>query len=77
MHQKMAATMEKCLLEIRAIQRAARRIPGLSRSGRDGRDYFAHAEGWTCPKEFGWAQLEGSWRAHQIPITDPVTNPAH
>ena len=34
-------------------------------------------KGWTCPKELDGHKLEGSWRAHQIPITDPVTNPAH
>src|ERR1019366_4267212 len=34
-------------------------------------------KGWTCPKEIDGKRLEGSWRAHQVPITDPVTNPAH
>ena len=34
-------------------------------------------KGWTCPKELDGHKLEGSWRAHQIPIADPVTNPAH
>jgi xylulose-5-phosphate/fructose-6-phosphate phosphoketolase len=34
-------------------------------------------KGWTGPKEVDGHKLEGSWRAHQIPITDPVTNPAH
>ena len=34
-------------------------------------------KGWTCPKELDGHKLEGSWRAHQIPITDPVTNPTH
>ena len=34
-------------------------------------------KGWTCPKELDGHKLEGSWRAHQIPIPDPVQNPAH
>ena len=34
-------------------------------------------KGWTCPKEIDGHKLEGSWRAHQMPIIDPVTNPAH
>ena len=34
-------------------------------------------KGWTCPKEIDGHKLEGSWRAHQMPILDPVTNPAH
>jgi xylulose-5-phosphate/fructose-6-phosphate phosphoketolase len=34
-------------------------------------------KGWTGPKELDGHKIEGSWRAHQIPILDPVTNPAH
>ncbi len=34
-------------------------------------------KGWTCPKDLDGHKLEGSWRAHQMPILDPVTNPAH
>jgi len=33
-------------------------------------------KGWTCPKELDGHRLEGSWRAHQMPILDPVSNPA-
>ena len=36
-----------------------------------------HTERWTCPKELDGHKLEGSWRAHQMPILDPVTNPFH
>ena len=78
MHQKMAATMEKCLLEIRAIQRAARANPGVEpERPRWPMIILRTPKGWTCPKELDGHKLEGSWRAHQIPITDPVTNPAH
>ena len=34
-------------------------------------------KGWTDPKELDGHRLEGSWRSHQIPIADPMTNPAH
>ena len=34
-------------------------------------------KGWTCPKELGGHRLEDSWRAHQVPVDDPVKNPAH
>jgi len=30
-------------------------------------------KGWTGPKEVD-AQGEGTWRAHQVPVLDPVTN---
>ena len=76
MHQKMAATMEHCVKEIRAIQEYARR------NGSAERPYWPMIvlrtpKGWTCPKEIDGHKLEGSWRAHQMPILDPVTNPKH
>jgi xylulose-5-phosphate/fructose-6-phosphate phosphoketolase len=33
-------------------------------------------KGWTCPKEVDGLKLEGTWRAHQVPIADTST-PAH
>jgi len=32
-------------------------------------------KGWTCPRELDGHRLEDSWRAHQVPITDLVSNP--
>jgi xylulose-5-phosphate/fructose-6-phosphate phosphoketolase len=34
-------------------------------------------KGWTGPKVVDGKQIEGTFRAHQVPITDPATNPAH
>jgi xylulose-5-phosphate/fructose-6-phosphate phosphoketolase len=31
-------------------------------------------KGWTGPKEVDGHQVEGTWRAHQVPILDPATN---
>jgi xylulose-5-phosphate/fructose-6-phosphate phosphoketolase len=79
MHRKMADAMEKCVLEIRAIQQQARSLPEgapLERP-RWPMIVLASPKGWTCPKEIDGHKLEGSWRAHQMPILDPVTNPAH
>ncbi len=82
MHQKMAATMERCYVEIRAIQDGARSAAGANSSGDVKRPRWPMIilrtpKGWTCPKELDGHKLEGSWRAHQIPIPDPMTNPAH
>jgi xylulose-5-phosphate/fructose-6-phosphate phosphoketolase len=78
MHQKMAAVTEKCVTEIRAIQSAARANAGVEpERPRWPMIILRTPKGWTCPKELDGHKLEGSWRAHQIPITDPVTNPAH
>ena len=78
MHQKMAAVMDLCMCEIRAIQAAARANPDVEPTRPVWPMIILRTpKGWTCPKELDGHKLEGSWRAHQIPITDPVTNPAH
>src|ERR1019366_8218142 len=82
MHQKMAAVMEHCVTEIRAIQAGARSTARANPEKEPERPRWPMIilrtpKGWTCPKELDGHKLEGSWRAHQIPITDPVTNPAH
>jgi xylulose-5-phosphate/fructose-6-phosphate phosphoketolase len=79
MHPKMAAVMEHCITEIRAIQQKARSaVPGTPvERPRWPMIILRTPKGWTCPKEIDGHKLEGSWRAHQMPILDPVTNPAH
>jgi xylulose-5-phosphate/fructose-6-phosphate phosphoketolase len=76
MHQRMAAVMEHCVLEIRAIQENARRN-GSAERPHWPMIVMRTPKGWTCPKEIDGHKLEGSWRAHQMPILDPVTSPAH
>jgi xylulose-5-phosphate/fructose-6-phosphate phosphoketolase len=76
MHQAMAATMEKCVLEIKAIQKKARE------SGKPFRPRWPmivlrSPKGWTAPRSVDGHYLEGFWRAHQVPIPDVATNPAH
>jgi xylulose-5-phosphate/fructose-6-phosphate phosphoketolase len=79
MHPKMAAVLEHCILEIRAIQQKARSAPAGTPPERPRWPMIVlrTPKGWTCPKELDGHKLEGSWRAHQMPITDPLNNPAH
>ncbi len=78
MHQLMAETMEKCIVEIRDIQAAARaNLSAIPQRPRWPMIILRTPKGWTCPKTLDGHNLEGSWRAHQMPILDPVTNPAH
>jgi xylulose-5-phosphate/fructose-6-phosphate phosphoketolase len=79
MHQKMAAAMERCVTEIRATQEQARSAGAGVEPKRPHWPMIVlrTPKGWTCPKELDGHKLEGSWRAHQIPIADPVKNPAH
>ena len=34
-------------------------------------------KGWTGPKQVDGHQVEGSWRAHQVPVLDVKSNPEH
>lgn len=81
MHYRMAEVMETCILDIRAIQNKARSTP-LTANDQPERPCWPmivlrSPKGWTGPKKVDGHKVEGSWRAHQIPILDPVTNPAH
>ena len=73
MHQKMAATLEHCIGEIRSIQQQAR-DSGRAERPRWPMIVLRSPKGWTGPKEVDGHRVEGSWRAHQVPILDPATN---
>ncbi|HTD96503.1 MAG TPA: phosphoketolase family protein [Edaphobacter sp.] len=79
MHPLMAEVMERCVVEIREIQKKARSAPAgtVPERPRWPMIILRSPKGWTCPKEIDGHKLEGSWRAHQMPVLDPVTNPAH
>ena len=79
MHQLMATVTEQCIQEIRAIQHEARNASSETAPKRPRWPMIIlrSPKGWTCPKELDGHKLEGSWRAHQMPILDPTTNPAH
>jgi xylulose-5-phosphate/fructose-6-phosphate phosphoketolase len=76
MHRKMAAALEDCVERIRSIQADARRSGNALRP-RWPMIILRTPKGWTAPAELDGHKLEGSWRAHQIPIGDIVENPAH
>ncbi|KAI9370215.1 XFP N-terminal domain-containing protein [Aspergillus egyptiacus] len=76
MHQAMAATLEHCVLEIKKIQKEAR-DSGKPFRARWPMIILRTPKGWTAPREVDGKYLEGFWRAHQIPITDVLTNDAH
>jgi xylulose-5-phosphate/fructose-6-phosphate phosphoketolase len=76
MHQKMAATVESCIRQIRAIQQEARRT-GKPDRPRWPMIILRSPKGWTGPKEVDGHKLENFWRAHQIPVLDVKANPEH
>ncbi|MEP7007776.1 MAG: phosphoketolase family protein [Sphingomonas bacterium] len=78
-HQQLAATMDLALERIRAIQAEAR-APGASAGGAERPRWpmiiFRTPKGWTGPKQVDGKPVEGTWRAHQVPIAS-FTNPEH
>ncbi len=74
MHQAMAATMDHCVREIRDIQGRARTSSDTTRPMWP-MIVLRTPKGWTGPKEVDGHRVEGSWRAHQVPLTGVVENP--
>ena len=74
MHQAMAATMERCITKIREYQNEAR-DSGKPFRPRWPMIVLRTPKGWTGPRKIGDHYSEGFWRAHQVPITDVLTNP--
>jgi len=73
MHHRMAATLDEAIGRIRAIQRAAR--AGEAERPRWPMIVLRSPKGWTGPKEIKGHKVEGSWRAHQVPIADVREDP--
>src|ERR1700752_4046368 len=76
MHQRMAATLDRAMGEIRAAQGAARDSNTASRP-RWPMIVLRSPKGWTGPKEINGHKVEGSWRSHQVPFGDVRNNPAN
>ncbi|MBV9501449.1 MAG: phosphoketolase family protein [Acidobacteriaceae bacterium] len=76
MHQAIAATLEHCIGRIRSIQEEARRTK-VSTRPRWPLIILRTPKGWTAPAEIDHHKVEGSWRAHQVPMTDVASNPGH
>jgi len=76
MHQLMAATLDRVMDEIHAIQAAARSGKRVERP-RWPMIVLRSPKGWTGPKEVDGKKSEGSWRSHQVPFGNLAENPKH
>jgi xylulose-5-phosphate/fructose-6-phosphate phosphoketolase len=75
-HQALAGALDEALDRIAEIQQAARE------AGDDSRPQWPMIvlrtpKGWTGPKEVDGLPVEGTWRSHQVPVTDVRGNPDH
>src|SRR6202021_1561198 len=77
MHRLMAGAFETAFARFRAIQMAARRGSAARPRPTWPMIVLRSPKGWTGPKEGDGLNVEGFWRAHQVPIADPRENPAH
>ncbi|MCW3044137.1 MAG: Fructose-6-phosphate phosphoketolase [Actinobacteria bacterium] len=75
-HQRMAAVLDEALDEIAGIQRAAR-SGGFAQRPRWPMIVLRTPKGWTGPKEVDGQPVEGTFRAHQVPLNEVRTNPGH
>ena len=75
MHQLMAATLDRVLDEIAALQKAAR-AGATPVCPQWPMIVLRSPKGWTGPKTVDGLKTEGYWRAHQVPIPD-MSKPEH
>jgi xylulose-5-phosphate/fructose-6-phosphate phosphoketolase len=77
MHEAMAKTLDTVIEEIRSIQDSARKSTQPPERPTWPMIVLISPKGWTGPKFVNGKKVEGTFRAHQVPITDPATNPEH
>jgi xylulose-5-phosphate/fructose-6-phosphate phosphoketolase len=70
MHQRLAGTLDRILSQIRQIQSTARAKKHSLKRPRWPMIVFRTPKGWTGPKFVDGKPVEGTWRAHQVPIAD-------
>jgi xylulose-5-phosphate/fructose-6-phosphate phosphoketolase len=76
MHQLMAGTLDTIVEEIRSIQNEAR-SHGKSELSLWPMIVLRSPKGWTGPKMVDGKPIEGTWRAHQVPVADIALKPEH
>src|SRR5215469_10047328 len=75
MHQLMAATLDSIVEEIHAIQQRARQ-QNFAELPHWPMIILRSPKGWTGPKFVDGKPVEGTWRAHQVPVAD-LQEPEH
>jgi xylulose-5-phosphate/fructose-6-phosphate phosphoketolase len=76
MHQLMAGTLDRIIEEIRHIQTDAR-SNGFKHRPMWPMIVLRTPKGWTGPKIVDGKQMEGTFRAHQVPLADMASKPEH
>jgi len=79
-HRQLAATLDEVMDDIAGIQQRARNDAATAH-GADRPLWpmivLRTPKGWTGPKEVDGVKVEGTFRAHQVPLAETRTNSAH
>ncbi len=75
-HQAMAGTLDRVVVDIRRIQARARNEGSTERPAWP-LIVLKTPKGWTGPKTVDGLMTEGSWRSHQVPLANLAENPEH
>ena len=76
MHTDFAATLEECYQRIRTLQEEARQ-KGSDTAPVWPMIVLRSPKGWSGPKEVDGVQVEGTFRAHQVPLSEVKANAEH
>jgi xylulose-5-phosphate/fructose-6-phosphate phosphoketolase len=76
MHELMATVLDKAIEDIRQIQKNARDKNDITRP-RWPMIVLKSPKGWTGPKEVDGLKIEGTFRAHQVPLLVDAEHPKH
>jgi len=74
-HERMAQTLDVVLNEIAEIK--LRAAAGDTERPRWPMIILRTPKGWTCPSVIDGVQVEGTWRAHQVPLSSARDTPEH
>jgi len=75
-HRQMADTLDTIINEIRTIQQSVR-SNGFTERPQWPMIIMVTPKGWTGPKEVDGLKIEGTWRAHQVPLAELREKPEH
>jgi len=77
MHMAFSAALDACVTRIQRIKTRARRL-GAAKAGRPRWPMIVlrSPKGWTGPAFVDGLPVEGTWRAHQVPLSD-LSKPGH
>jgi xylulose-5-phosphate/fructose-6-phosphate phosphoketolase len=80
-HQSLAEALDRCYAQIREIQKSARAAGAQPANPAIVPAWpmivLRTPKGWTGPKEVDGVPIEGTFRAHQVPLSTVCENPEH